>query len=300
MDEKRLMKLLWIVKAGLLAVLAYAGFEVAVSCLHLGVVLDPQTVSGEPRTTDAQMALPETHSPPDYALIAQSNLFTKADNASAAPPGPPLPQAPESMAAAEELGLTLIGTIAGGPAVSRAIILNTKTNTSDVYGVGDAVAAATVTAIQRDAVVLRRQGRFLVLKQCFGKGASREPKPPEGRPTTTGPEPAVAGRSQPAATMAATAESSRPGYMAQMFRQATIEPYVKNNRTEGLKISGLEEIPLAEMFGFKNGDVVQSINGQQLTSKQKAFQVLMKARTQPRVDIQLLRDGQRKALSFDL
>jgi type II secretory pathway component PulC len=75
---------------------------------------------------------------------------------------------------------------------------------------------------------------------------------------------------------------------------------VKNHRTEGLKISGLEKIPMAERFGLQNGDVVQSINGQQLTSKQKAFQVLMKARTQSKVDIQLLRDGQRKGLSFDL
>jgi type II secretory pathway component PulC len=88
--------------------------------------------------------------------------------------------------------------------------------------------------------------------------------------------------------------------VAEVFRQATIEPYVKNYRTEGLTISGLEKIPMAERFGLQNGDVVQSINGQQLTSKQKAFQVLMKARTQSKVDIQLLRNGQRKGLSFDL
>ena len=60
MDEKRLVKLLWVVKAGLLAVLAYAGFEVVVSRLHLGVVLDPRTVSGEPRATRRRLCVPRT------------------------------------------------------------------------------------------------------------------------------------------------------------------------------------------------------------------------------------------------
>ena len=94
--------------------------------------------------------------------------------------------------------------------------------------------------------------------------------------------------------------SDQAGYVTDIFRKATIEPYVKNDQTEGLKITGLENIPMAEMFGFKNGDIVQSVNGQQLTSKQKAFQVLMKAKTQSSIDIRLLRDGQSKNLSFKL
>ncbi len=299
MDEKRLVKLLWVVKAGLLAVLAYAGLEVVVSRLHLGVVFDPRTVSGEPHAVDPQVALREPHAPPDCAVITQRNLFTGTDDASAAPAGLPLPQPSESVASAEELNLSLIGTLAGEPATSRAIIQNTKTNTTGSYRIGDSIASATVEAIEREMVVLRYQGRPLVLKQRSGKAEVRGRTAQEGQPTLPDAGQTAAGRGQPPAGTP-RAESLRSGYVAEVFRQATIEPYVKNNRTEGLKISGLEKIPMAELFGLKNGDVVQSINGQQLTSKQKAFQVLMKARTQPRVDIQLLRDGQRKGLSFDL
>jgi len=75
---------------------------------------------------------------------------------------------------------------------------------------------------------------------------------------------------------------------------------VNNDRTEGLKITGLESFPMAQALGLQNGDVVQSVNGQQLTSKQKAFQVLMKAKTQSKIDFQLLRDGKSKNLSFNL
>jgi len=193
----------------------------------------------------------------------------------------------------------LIGTLAGGPATSRAVIQNTKTNTTGSYRIGDSVASATVEAIRPEMVVLRYQGRPVALKQCSGKTEARGPTGQGEQPKLRDAGQTAASRSQPSAG-APRPESLRSGYVSEVFRQATIEPYVKNNRTEGLQISGLEKIPMAETFGLKNGDVVQSINGQQLTSKQKAFQVLMKARTQPKIDIQLLRDGQRKGLSFDL
>jgi general secretion pathway protein C len=85
-----------------------------------------------------------------------------------------------------------------------------------------------------------------------------------------------------------------------LFRSATIEPYVKNGRTEGLRITGLEQSPLAAIVGLRNGDIVQTVNGQTLDSKQKAFQVLKKARTQSTINMQLLRNGKTKDLSLDL
>ena len=83
-----------------------------------------------------------------------------------------------------------------------------------------------------------------------------------------------------------------------LFRQAIVEPYVEKGQTEGLRISGLEKIPDAALLGLRNGDIVQSVNGQSLTSKQKAFQVLQKARTQSQVSLQLSREGKITELSL--
>jgi len=85
-----------------------------------------------------------------------------------------------------------------------------------------------------------------------------------------------------------------------VLRKATIEPYVRNGRPQGLKITGLEENPLTAMVGLRNGDVIQTVNGQTLTNKQKAFQVIQKAKSQSKLNIQLLRDGKAKELSLDL
>ena len=188
------------------------------------------------------------------------------------------------MPSAEELGLRLVGAIAGGPAISRANIQNVKSNTTGVYRIGDTVASATVEAIRQDAVVLRHEGRQLILRLHTGDRRATSNPPPKAGPQAEAEKPAPAGKQTALPPVKAD-------YVAEVFRKATIEPYVKNNRTEGLRITGLDKIPMAEMFGLKNGDIIRSVNGQQLTSKQKAFQVLMKARTQSKVDIQLLRNG---------
>jgi len=302
MDEKHFVKVLWTAKAALVAVLLYVGFEVVTSRVHLATVFDPGAANGERRVADRQAAPVETHSPSDYAAIVQRNLFTDADQAANQPSGTSRAPAVESLPSADELGLRLVGAIAGGPAASRAIIQNTKSNTTGSYRIGDTIASATpngaagptVEAIRRDAVILRYQGRPAVLKLCAGTTANQGPKTEEAKPKTDRP-------TQPAPV--AQSPSSAPpggGYVSEIFRKATIEPYVRNNRTEGLRITGLDKIPMAEMFGFKNGDVVQVVNGQQLTSKQKAFQILQKARTQSKVNIRILRDGKSKDLSFNL
>jgi len=302
MDEKRFVKVLWIAKATLVAVLLYVGFEVVTNRVHLGDVLDPGAASGKVRVADRQTASAETHSPSDYATIVQRNLFTDAGQT--ANPQPDTNPAPvvESLPSADDLGLRLVGAIAGGPTASRAIIENTKSNTTSSYRIGDTIASAarngtagpTVEAIQRDAVILRYQGQPAVLKLCAGTTADKGPKTAETEPKADRP-------SQPApVAKSPSSGSSGGGSMSEIFRKATIEPYVRNNRTEGLRITGLDKIPLAEVFGFKDGDVVQVVNGQQLTSKQKAFQVLQKARTQSKVNIRILRDGKSKDLSFHL
>jgi type II secretion system protein C len=319
MDEKHIVKLLWVVRACLLAVLAYAGFEVVATHLHLGRILGPDTACGDQFAANKQAAPPVTRTPSDYTAIIERNLFVGTDNVGNSQSVLNPSQTLGSLASAEELGLRLVGTIAGGPAASRAIIQDTKSNTTGVYKTGDAVAClvgspntqtrraetphidaapqagVTVEAIHRDAVILHHEGRSLVLRLCAGTGADNKSNSSKDKPQRAKDAYAASpANAQPQPRL------DRAESVAEIFRKAKIEPYVKGNRTEGLRITGMENIPMAQVLGLQNGDVVQSVNGQPLTSKQKAFQILMKAKTQSKVDIQLLRDGKNKELSFNL
>jgi type II secretion system protein C len=297
MNEKRFTAILWMAKAALLVVLAGMAYEVATDHLRLGAIFDPDAARGQREATDTQTTTSQTRSPSDYAAIIQRNLFTEGGEANAPRTVGNHVPALESFASAEELGLCLVGTIAGGPTASRAIIQDTKSNAAGSYRLGDAVASATVEAIQRDAVLLRYQGRPLVLRRHSGGPNNAGQKAQTAG--NTGPKAPDASQPSSAAGPAGS-EPSRAGSVADLFHRLTIEPYVNKDRTEGLKITGLENFPMAQALGLQNGDVVQSVNGQQLTSKQKAFQVLMKARTQSKIDFQLLRDGKSKNLSFNL
>ncbi|MCU0913399.1 MAG: PDZ domain-containing protein [Planctomycetes bacterium] len=288
------MRILWTAKIGLLVVLLYAGFHVATRRLHVGDFLDPSAASGDLRPREESAPSANSFVPSDYTTIAQRNLFTGPDNAGGVRAGTTASESLDTLLSAEALGLRLVGAVAGGPTASRALIQDAKTNATGVYRIGDTVAAATVETIRRDAVVLRHHGEPVVLKLSSGTATPGKTAPaPDRQPNGT----------VPAAGTVPANNAPRPdraGYVAEIFRQVTIEPYVKNDHAEGLRITGLEAVPMAEKLGLRNGDIIQTVNGQKLTSKQRAFQVLMKAKTLPRIDIQLLRDGKSKGLSFDL
>src|SRR4030042_4281783 len=78
MDDKRFVKLLWVLKASLLVVLVCAGLGAVTSRLDLGTALEPSTATGEQRAPGRQVALPEPRSRSDYTQIVQRRLFGEA------------------------------------------------------------------------------------------------------------------------------------------------------------------------------------------------------------------------------
>lgn len=294
MNEKHASRLFWAVKALLVAILLYVAVAVIVTPLHLGRALKPHSASGNDRTADTSLARPPTRAPADVSTILEKDLFSG--------PGPAQPSSrivetnpAEALSTEQELGLRLIGAIAGDPSASRAVIQSIATGAARPYKVGDVIASATIESIDPDRVVLRLEGRRKVLRLHGGPVIASKSQPPatqaQSAPASQKPSPAAGQNLRDLPKMA---------YVEDVLRKAKIEPYVQNGRTEGLKITGMENMPLVGMLGLQNGDVIQTVNGQNLTNKQKAFQVLQKAKTQSQLHIQLLRDGKTRELSFDL
>lgn len=296
-----LHKILWIANLVLLIILV---------CLFASFILGK--AGSEGLALNSKPEIPETEAsfdkePPfaaNPAIILERDIFglTNADTAkeasgkgkSSVPPSQPIGQ--------QQLQLRLLGTVAGDEEIACAVIEDLRDKIQDLYRVGDIVQGASIEQIEQNRVVLLNQGRSEVLNISLARGTSA---PAENvAKAAVAKEPSVADAvkiiSPTEREINKKAFLAKVGGMTAVLKAVKISPYVVNGRAEGLRITGLENLSMARFIGLENGDVIQVINGQKVTNKRKAFQVLQKARALSSTDIQLLRGKEKKTLWFGI
>ncbi len=200
--------------------------------------------------------------------------------------------------AEEELGLELVGTICGNTEVSRAIIKDTKKKLLGLYKTGQNIADANIKSIEENAVILLHDGQRKTLTLKRGGEQNRiDTQTPSSKTTD---QTSKTTKVVLPVTQTPTVLPTKIKHIAAILSKAAFEPYTVNYQVEGLKITSLEKIPIAKTLGLKNGDVIRQVNGNRLTSKQKALQVFKKAKSQTVINLELLRNGETKELSFTL
>ena len=285
-------KLLFISKLAIILLLVYTGGSTLLVRRNSTEFFTPTSAGGSQSDRAAQLDASGRNLPDDFSVIVERGIFGPAGQSSAHGDPGRLPSV------ARELGIELVGTVCGSPAVSRAIIKNTKTKALGLYRLGQTVAGATIQSIQLNAVILLHDGqrKALNLKAAETGRSANSSGPAQSKVKTPKAAPYLpANRVRPR-----NAAASKIGYVEEILSKAAIEPYGVNGIVEGLRITGLEKVPAAESLGLENGDIIRRVNGQQLTSLQKAFQVFQKAKLQPSISIELSRGGVTKELTFDL
>jgi len=151
------------------------------------------------------------------------------------------------------------------------------------------VSGACIVKIEKNTVVLDRNGREYVLK-INNNHASSVVKQNQSIK--------VDQKISPAPNLSQMSMTVKNQFIADILTNARIEPFLVNQEPQGLKITELAKVKNAKLLGLKDGDVIRLVNGQLMTNKQKAFQVIRKARTQPFLDVELQRDNVTKTISF--
>jgi len=280
-------KALFASKLALVAVLVFACVRTVTLNRGTAEIFAPSQVSAKGNPGTAEISTRQDSPATDYSAIVEQNIFSTVQRSSASGTNNAT-----GRQAGPQLGLELIGTVAGSPSVARAIIQELGTNIPRLYKTGDIVAAASIQSIEKDAVVLCHNGQTKVLSMQVGKtgqGGARKKtnvsKNTRSPAKTTNPDSPLVTR------------TGLNGIQL-LLRDAVIKPYSLNGEIQGLKITGLENVPGAEQTGLRNGDVIQSVNGNRLTSKKKAVQVFKKARSGPSITVELLRGEQTSKLTF--
>jgi type II secretion system protein C len=260
----------------------------------------PVSASGVEDIRPVEVTKPADAPIQDYSAIFERNIFGNPElslNTKTYSQGDSAGGLGQS--AGRELGLVLLGTLAGSPMISRAIIKDTKTNAIGLYKVGDTVATARIETIEKDIVVLLDGNKRKILSLWTSESKQNNSEHNAAHLSNN------AGKS-PGAAEADSIVTSQPAEQAKQtdiettLKKAGIQPVCVNGQTEGLRVTGLEDTAIAKELGLRDGDVIRVVNGQRLTGKQQAYQVFKKARSQASVDLELSRGNNTKTLSFPL
>jgi type II secretory pathway component PulC len=286
-----------------LALVIVLGYVVAKAVLPSGDTdnhLAPVSAHGKGRA----QAIEPTHLPDlslkDYTQIATRNPFGTSTPAKGSEQGSFTDDSFRlARSVSEELGLALFGTISGSPSVARAIIKDLKTGVCDIYKVGQVVGNACIEGIEANAVILFQDDEKKILDITTWRFNNSDNNHAYLSQTNNGSNKVQ--ETDLSAEKSGTNIRTKSEHVEEILKSAVIEPYVVNvnGQTNGLRITGLEEAGIAGDLGFKNGDVIREVNGQQLTSKQKAFQILKKARSQATINFEILRNNEIEKLVFD-
>lgn len=173
---------------------------------------------------------------------------------------------PQEKTALTSLNLKLLGTVVNEKGSSWAFIHDLDRDRQDMVSVGSVVAGARVVSIGRDRVVLNINGREEIL--LLGVEGTRTPS----------------GRSEQGAKESATStyvlsrEVVRDSLenLPSLMTQARAELYFKEGKAEGFQLSQIQQGSLFRSVGFQDGDVIRSVNGQDIRSLQDAIEIYQK------------------------
>jgi type II secretion system protein C len=288
-------KILSVSKFSLGIVLALIAIRTVLILRQSGGIQIPCSAVAAPNLTVEQPVVKNHTTVSDYAAIFEKNIFGSIIAKSGLEEN-----TSEAIPSAEELlGLSLTGTIAGNKNVARAIIKDIKTNMSGLYKIGDSIGGATIERIEKNSVILihDRQKKSLNL---YARGNSLN-NTAGLRSGQTTPVQQTAIIETTSAGRAEEKTLSRLDNIGTALKTAIIEPNSVGGKVEGLEIKDIgSSQQFAASIGLKNGDIVQAVNDQKLTSTQKAFQVLKKARSESTLTVKLTRDEKPETLSFQL
>jgi len=292
-------KVLFVFKLALVLVLSFVIIRTVIMPQHPAGIFKPASAVGTENVNFKGAENPVETAVGDYSVIVAQNIFGSADSSDVEDKSLRVSKF-DSVAklAGEELSLELLGTVCGNTAVSRAIIKDTKTKLLGMYKTEQNIAGARIKSIEENAVILLHNGqrKMLTLNRTGRDNKSN---------TQVLSSPAISETGKVASPVLPVKQSlnetpTKIAHLEAILTKAAIEPYLVDGRVEGLRINDLENIPMAKAFGLKEGDIIRRVNGHQLISKQKAFQVFQKAKSQTTMSLELLSGGEIKELSFTL
>lgn len=300
----------------LLALVAYFGAATVSSGIAAWMAPPVHVrLSPPPPPLEQQSKRPLSH----YAAIHRRDLFNSVAKAPDEPPPPPPP-------VQTELRLKLWGVAVREGGGSYCIIEDLSTRQQELYRVNDLVAqVATVKRVERQRVILERDGREEIL-ELETPGTVTAGMPQVGTATASRPgvvdprvrEQVEQARLGQAGGAAGGAEfrveqvgdgeyvidreevDSALDNMNQLFTQVRAVPHFQGGKSTGFRLFAIRQGSLFDKIGLRNGDIIQRVNGNDISDPSKALGLFQQLRNERQITADIVRNKEEKTLSYTL
>jgi len=85
-----------------------------------------------------------------------------------------------------------------------------------------------------------------------------------------------------------------------LLSQARVTPHFTNKKADGFIISEIVKGSLYEEIGLKNGDVIQKVNGESVTSAEQAMRMYRELQNSTFIDVEINRGGSLQQVSYSI
>lgn len=249
-----------------------------------------------------------------FTVIGKRNLFGTLEFAPL-----PIEEDEEEEIAESQLRVKLLGTVVTDPPVySSAMVENETTREHLVVRVEDLVAGARVTRIERGRIVVENRGELeaIVLDTESDRGESaataraataaerRRARIAARRTRARQPQPqgstSLTERVRELGRRAREAQEQQPPRPADpILGQARMLPsYAEDGRLEGLKVSSIRAGSALETAGLEDGDIIQAVNGTEISSPTQGLRMLRNLGKDDRFNIEVDRGGEPVNLEY--
>lgn len=189
------------------------------------------------------------------------------------------------------LNLSLAGTIINEAGNSLAIIKDNENNSQDKYAVGAMIKGARVAMILRNKIVLNINGKDELLVMGIEKIRAEKAAEEQSQVQNANAE---------VVTYKVSQDLIRNSInnVAQTLKLVRVKPYFKDGKPNGFKISRIKPGSIFKTMGFKDGDIIKGINGQQINSAGEIASLYNNLKDSKFFSIKVMRGNHIKTLNY--
>jgi general secretion pathway protein C len=231
-----------------------------------------------------------------YAVVYTRDLFNSVK----------APQQTEGAATiASNAGpLRLWGTAVGDTDRAFAIIEDLGTRTQGLYHQGDLILpGVTLVEVHWDRAVIYRNGRreTLTLPTTLPTGVPLPTVIATTEPVTNQEQDSIQQVAQDSFRIDRLEVDRAMNNLNELFTQARAVPYSSpDGEAQGFRLFSIKPQSLVDRIGLKNGDIVQRVNGVEISDPSTAFGLLQELQGHSQVRVDVMRNHQPLTLSYEI